>query len=178
MQNKYEKYLGFVFLVAAFIVLLMQCSAVAGILEDSVNGYSFEYPFGWKAQVFPDSKDLVKAEINKEANTGVQIRIYKTKRDLRNFLEWYVEDFMRQMQKHWGGDMVVYDQKFANVAGQECFVVMFDFIRRDNKRWFLKQYLWPVDNGVLVLQSGTLFELRLLNEPEIDSIARSLKFVR
>ena len=178
MGNRGKKFYAFILFIAVVTFFFNQNYVQAGIFEDPVNGYSFEYPFGWKAQGFPNSKNLIKGEINKGKDIGVQIRIYPTKGDLRNFTEWYVEDFMQQMQKHWGGNMVVFDQQFTIVARHECFVVSFDFTRRDNKRWFFKQYLWPIDKGILILQSGTLFKLRLLNEPEIDSIARSLRFIK
>lgn len=178
MGNSRKRCCVLIVLMFVFIVFFNSSHVQADVFEDFVNGYSLEYPFGWKAQAFPDLKDLIKAEINKDNNTGVQIRIYQAKKDFRDFIEWYVDDFMGQMQRHWGGNMVVYDQKFTTIAGHECFVVIFDFTRRDNKHWFFKQYLWPADNGILVLQSGTLFELRLLNEPEIDSIAKSLKFIK
>ena len=178
MVNSRKKYRVLIVFIAAVILFIYQSYVQADVFEDEINGYSFEYPFGWKAQAFSDSKDLVRGEINKDNNTGVQIRIYQKRGDLRDFVKWYVNDFMRQMQKHWGGNMVVYDQQFTTVAGHECFVIIFNFTRMDNKRWFFKQYLWPTDKGILVLQSGTLFELRLLNEPEIDGIAESLKFIR
>lgn len=74
--------------------------------------------------------------------------------------------------------MVISDEEFTTVAGYECFVIILDFIRRDNKRWFLKQYLWPKGPEVLILQFGTMFEMRTLNEPTIDEITKSLKFIR
>ena len=166
-------------LLGAAIVFWVFCNyAQAQVLEDKVNGYSFEYPFDWKAKVFPDSTNVIKGEINKDNNSGLQIRKYPNKGDFRKFVEGYVEEFMQQMQKHWGGEMIIIDKQFTIAAGYECFVISFDFTRRDNKRWFFKQYLWPMETGVLVLQSGTLFELRAFNEPLIDGIAQSLKFIK
>ncbi len=168
----------FIVVFVAVILLFNQSYVRAELLEDTLNGYSFEYPFGWQSRAFPDSENLIKGEINKDNNTGIQIRIYQNAGNFRKFVDWYVDDFMQQMQKHWGGKMAISEEEFTSVAGYECFVVSFDFIRRDNKRWFFKQYLWPNGSEVLILQSGTLFKLRALNEPSIDAIAESLKFLK
>ncbi len=178
MGNSGKRRRAFIVFIAAVILLFNQSRVQAGVLEDKVFGHSFEYPFDWKARAFPDSKNLIKGEINKDNDTGAQIRIYQNAGNFRKFVDWYVDDFVQQMQKHWGGKMVISDKKFTSVAGYECFVISFDFTRRDNKRWFFKQYLWPNGSEVLILQSGTLFELRTLNEPSIDWIAKSLKFIK
>ncbi|MCK4993701.1 MAG: hypothetical protein KAS13_01470 [Candidatus Omnitrophica bacterium] len=177
MGNRVEK-CGALIVLIAVIVLFVNCSYVqAQVLEDKVNGYSFEYPFDWKAKAFPNSRNLIRGEITKDNNTGAQIRIYQNTGNFRKFVDKYVDDFMRQMQKHWGGEMIISDEKFTIVAGYECFVISFDFTRKDNKRWFFKQYLWPKGAQILILQSGTLFELRTLNEPSVNRIAESLQFM-
>ncbi len=178
MGDSWKRYGLFFLFIAAVILLFNQSRVQAAVLEDTVNGYSFEYPFDWKARAMPASKNLIKGEVNKDNNTGVQIRIYQNTGNFRKFVDWYVDDFMQQMHKHWGGKMRIINEEFTSVAGYECFVISFDFTRRDNKRWFLKQYLWPDGSEVLILQSGTLFELRTLNEPAIDWIAKSLKFIK
>ena len=175
MGNKKKAYFLIIIIAVVVMVLSSQIDLWAQVLKDEQNGYSFEYPFGWQAKVFKNSRNLVKGEIVKDKDTGLQIRIYETKNNLQDFVEWYTADFIRQMEGHWGGDMVVFDQQFTNIAGRECFVVIFDFVRKDNKRWFLKQHMWLIEGGILVLQSGTPFELRLLSEPDIYKIARSLK---
>lgn len=166
------------------IVLIIVCfflaypnHLLAGVLIDNINGYSFEYPDQWKAKKFPNSKNLIKGEINKNNNTGMQIRVYPSKEDFREFVQDYVNDFMQQMQKHWSGQMVIISKEYTIVSGYDCFVVSFDFTRKDKKRWFFKQYLWPRDNDVLIIQSGTTYQLRSLNEPLIDEVAKSLKFI-
>ncbi len=176
MGNSAKKYGRLIILIAA-ILFSLNCEYVqAQVLEDLAFGYSLEYPFDWQARVFPDSKNLIRGEINKNNNTGIQLRIYPHVGEFHKFVDWYVDDFMQQMQKHWGGEMVISHEEFTIVAGYECFVISFDFTRRDNKHWFFKQFIWPKEDNMLILQSGTLFELRALNEPSIDWIAKSLKF--
>lgn len=178
MNNSKKNYNMLIVLMLA-VILFCNCKNVqAQVLEDPAYGYSFEHPYDWKAKFFPNSKNLIRGEINKDNNTGAQIRIYPLRESFRNFVDGYVDDFMQQMQKHWGGEMVIIEREFTIVAGYECFFISFDFTRRDNKRWFFKQYLWPKGSEVLVLQSGTQFELRALNEPTIDWIADTLKFNR
>lgn len=176
MVNSGKKYGILGLLILIFVIFYNSGYAQAQVLEDRACGYSFAYPFGWKAQVFPNSKNLIRGEINKNNNAGVQIRIYQNTGNFRGFVDKYVDDFMQQMQKHWGGQMTVSEEEFTRVAGYECFVISFDFTRRDNERWLFKQYLWPKGPDMLILQAGTLFELRALNEPAIDEIAGSLKF--
>lgn len=58
MDNSRKKYCVLVVFIIVFILLFNQRYVQAVMLEDEVNGYSFEYPYDWKAAVFPDSKIL------------------------------------------------------------------------------------------------------------------------
>ena len=147
----------------------------AGTLSDGQNGYSFEYPFNWTGKTFPGSHDLVKGEMVRDNKTGSQVRVYPNNGSADDFYEWYVTDFMKQMEGHWGGKMYVLNKEYLNIGGVPCFVVTFDFTRRDTSRWFFKQYLWPRRGNMLVLQAGTPYEHRQLDEPAFDSIAGSIE---
>jgi len=164
-----------VFLGIMFGLFIVAQCVYAGVLVDEKNNYSFEYPFDWQVEHFPNSKDLVKADMIKNKATGVQVRVYRNKRSARDFYERHVTDFMEAMEGHWGGDMVVLNKQEKKLGGYDCYMVSFDFTRRDGSRWFLKQHLWPRNGEILMLQSGTPYKYRNLDEPAFDSIAGSLE---
>jgi len=153
--------------------------AQAETLEDSVNGYKIEHPLDWSATTFPNSTDLVKANIFKDSTTGVQVRIDSSRdMDFDSFVKWYSDDFMKQMQGRWGGSIEIIEQKNISLAGENCSVTTFDLKRDDGQRRFFKVYLIPHDGKIYLMQCGSPFDARSSIEPIIDSIAGSFSFTR
>lgn len=166
------------FILILFSVIWFK-AAQAVTLEDSVNGYKLEHPLDWGATTFPNSTDLVKANIFKDSVTGVQVRIDSLRgMDFDSFVKWYNDDFMKQMQGRWEGVIEIIEQKNIFLAGQNCSVTAFDLKRGDGQRRFFKVYLIPYAGKVYVMQCGSAFDTRSNNEPIIDSIASSFSFTR
>ncbi|MFH0827239.1 MAG: hypothetical protein V1923_05105 [Candidatus Omnitrophota bacterium] len=160
-----------------FVALLMVSATNAEVLEDEQNGYRIHYPFGWQVTRFPNSADLVKANINRDSSTGLQVRIYPTNgRDFNSFVDWYVKDFMLQMKGGPRGNISLIDKNFTYIGVNEGCMISFDSLKEDGSRWFMKEYLIPAGDKVYVLVSGTIFSSREQNEPLLDSIAQSLEF--
>ncbi len=171
------KYMVMVILVGIICVPFAFSSEFL-MCADTKNGYRMHYPSDWKIDQFPDSEDLVKAEIIKDDQTGLQVRVYEnTGEGLNAFLQWYVPDFDVKMRSRWGGEMKVINQQYKMFDKHRGFVVSFDFTRKDGKHYFFKQYLVSKESKVYVIQCGTLFDLREENEDIFDSIADSFELI-
>lgn len=170
----YKTILLFLFLLLCFLNF-----ASAEVLNDKVNGYKLEYPANWKKEEFFNSRDLVKANIMKDKITGVQVRLESNRNmDFNGFKQWYVGDFINQMQARWGGSINIVDQGCVIIAGRTGCFFSFDMLRQDNQGRFFKVFLVPYKNNMLILQCGTSFSERKKNEPVINSIAKSIVFIK
>ncbi|MBI4707475.1 MAG: hypothetical protein HY761_06075 [Candidatus Omnitrophica bacterium] len=165
-------FLGFVMLI------LFPAITLALVLEDKVNNYRVDYPSDWSAQSTPNSTDVIKAQIIKDNQTGLQVRIdYNRYGDWSQFVDNYIKRFIGDMQGHWQGKAAILEKRYDTINGHEVAIVSIDFLRGDSQRFFFKHYLWPHGNKVYLIQSGTPFENRFRYEPVIDSIARSFNFI-
>lgn len=172
---------NFKFILVLILTASLTISAYAGdkILKSEKWGFKFSYPSTWKGKTIPSSTDLVKGSINKDNKTGMQIRLYANRKgNFKSFVNWYVKDFIKQMEGHWGGKIKIVGKSYKKIGKHDGCTISLDFKRADNKRYFFKQYLWPKGNKVYVIQSGTPYSLRYANEPAMDSIAESFDSVK
>lgn len=167
-----------VFFLGVVMLFLFPVITLALVLEDRVNNYRVDYPSDWSAQSTPNSTDVIKAQIVKDGQTGLQIRIdYNGYGSLKQFVDNYVKRFVLDMQGHWQGKATILENRYTTINGHEAAVISIDFLRGDSQRFFFKHYLWPHGNKVYFIQSGTPFENRSRYEPVIDSIARTFNFI-
>lgn len=167
-------FLGFILLVFASGVNAEQYAK----LEDSFNKYSLEYPSSWKLKKTPKSNDLIKAHLDKGNDSGLQVRIYNNNKKFEDFVNWYIQDYKKQMETHHKGKMKVVKARFTIPGGPKAYYISIDFVSGKNERWFVKQYLWPRRDKVYLIQSGCLYKDRKEFEPVIDKIAYSFRFLR
>ncbi len=161
------------FLVTA-VFLLNPLLAHSETYEDSASGYRLEYPAGWRIKVLSNAGNLVKINITKDAWTGIQLRIYPNQGDFNSFLSPYTDDFIKQMQKRWGGEVKVMDINSIWVSRIGGLSETFDFVKGDNSRLFLKHYFIPRNDKVYVFQGGGPYDDRFSYESAFDSIVQSL----
>ncbi len=160
--------------LAAVVFLLNPLPAHSETYEDSTNGYRLEYPSGWRIKVKSGSGDTVKLNITKDYIIGIQVRIYQNQGDFNSFIGPYTEDFIKQMQKRWGGEPKVMDINSIWVSRIGGLSETFDFVKGDNTRLFLKHYFIPKNDKVFVFQGGGPYDDRFSYEPDFDSIVQSL----
>jgi len=168
-----------IILLSLSCIILVSGSSYAGEIRDKKNGYILKYPARWKARENPNSTNLIKASIDKDGETGLQVRIYRNKSgNFKKFAEWYVKDTIRQMEGHWGGKMRIIQKGYRRIGKNKGFAVSFDLKRKDGRRYFLKQYMWPRGKKVYLIQSGTPYNKKTTIEPTLDSIANSFDFLK
>lgn len=149
----------------------------AKTLTDKKNGYSLKYPSTWTAKTYPNSKDLVKGDISKGNDAGINIRLNPNYQDsFKEFVSWFVKDFRNQMESHWKGKMTTIDKGYYSIDGRKSFIITFDFKKENGERWIFKDYLVPKnDKEVFVFQGGVEYSKKDEYLPILDKIIKSLK---
>ena len=180
-MNSSNKFLPLLIIVlTAFLALACFNSCFAKELKDTKWGYRVEYPSDWTVKTFPDSKDLVKADINKKDNSsGIQVRIYpNSSGDFKKFAQWKTKEFTDGMKGHWGGTMKVVSKGFKKLGKHNGFSATYELTRGDGKKLLLKEYMWPSGKQVYVMQGGMPYKDRAGVEPILEGIARSFDFLK
>lgn len=143
-------------------------------------GYKTKYPVTWTARSMPNSTDLVKADFSsRNRKGGVQVRIYpNTGGDFDKFCKWYVAQFVKDMQKQWGGSITVLRQRKCKIGRNEGYLVDYDFKRGDGKRFYLINHIWPRGDKVYLFQSGCPFDSKGSFESLVTEMANDFDFVK
>jgi len=166
-------------LILISVIFLIQGFAFSesATLLDKKNGYSLRYPASWSAKTYPNSKDLVKGDISKGDEVGINIRINPIHQDsFAGFIKWFVDDFKNQMEGHWKGKMTIIDRGYFTIAGRKSFIITFDFKKDNGQRWIFKDYLVPKNkNEIFVFQGGVEYNKKDEYLPTLDKIIESLK---
>ncbi len=169
-----------IMVMTAFMVIACFNSCFAKELKDTKWGYRVEYPNDWTVKTFPNSKDLVKADINKSDNSaGIQVRIYPNDSgDFKKFAQWKTKEFTDGMKGHWGGNMKVVSKGFKKIGKHDGFSATYELTRGDGQKLLLKEYMWPSGKQVYVMQGGMPYKDRTGVEPILEGIARSFDLLK
>lgn len=144
--------------------------------HDSQLGYQLDYPVSWKAQKINEA--LVKANLNKDNTSGLQIRIHPV------FSEVFDEpkagrmsnSYIQSMTGHRGGHMEVVFEGLKRLGKRDIYTFYYDFQRADHQRWFLAHYLFQDPKGrIFQLQGGSKWEDRGAIEPLLEGMVGSLE---
>lgn len=148
--------------------------------SDTKWGFKTKYPVSWMARSMPHSKDLVKADFSSKDKTGgVQVRIYPNAgKDFETFCNWYVAQFVKDMEKRWGGKMKILENRKGKIGKNEGQIIVYDFKRGDGKRFYLINHLWPNDKRVYLFQSGCPFERKDHFNPIVSAMAEAFDFIK
>jgi len=147
--------------------------------QDEDGYYSVQYPFDWELEDHSFKNEMIRADISREAHTGIQIRIIrKSSTDLVEFTESYINQFMNEMESHWKGSIEEIERSFKYIDGNYGCKSSIIFEREDGENWLFIEYIWLRNSYTLVFQCGTKLELRSVKEPILDKIAASLEFLK
>ncbi len=147
--------------------------------HDRKGRYEIKYPASWTLNDKTAAKHMIRADISHGDDIGFQIRMYNNADvPFDQFFNRYTKQFATQMQGHWGGTITREDVQFGEV-GQKYPSARCSFIakRKNGQEWLLKQYLWSSGRQVIALQSGMPLNQRDKNEPQLDRIAETFRFL-
>jgi hypothetical protein len=148
------------------------------VFADAGGGYRLHVPPGWSLSDNSRADQLIRADLTKGSDTGVQIRLEALGGSgFESFAREYTGKFERDMRGHWGGTIRELERRDAELGGNDCYIVSLQADRPNGEAWFLKEYLISHGNRVVALQCGTKMGERLLYEPVFDGIAGSLEFI-
>lgn len=179
MRNRYYLLTLLVLLIGGIVFSKPLLAQQYGQMKDTFNKYKIEFPLAWKAVKSPHSKDLIKAEFEKNKETGLQVRIYKTKSNFKNFVDWYVGNYTKQMTQHYHqSTLTVLKKQFSKPPSPRWFYVSFDFTQKPGYRYYVIQYVFPRQNEMFVLQAGCPYAERHSFESTVLRMAKSLTFLK
>jgi hypothetical protein len=147
--------------------------------HDQGGGYQIQYPSNWMLDDKTAVNQMIRANISRAETVGFQIRMYDAVNDdFDEYVDWYADQFIEDMQGHWGGEMSLAGQEHGLIGKHPGCRLSYTLNRRDGEKWFFKHYLWPQGKRVIVLQCGTPVELRQQTKPVLDKIAETFEFVQ
>jgi hypothetical protein len=167
------------------VVVTSEPSCIDGLCTDNktayidqTNGFQLQYPDAWEVQNMSLSKSLIKANFNKDGQTGAQLRVETNVIvPLQVFINSSKQQFIKGMESHWQGDMQTLDEGSLYLSQETCVFIAYHFIRGDQKSYFFKHYFWKKDQTVYYFQAGTPYSERVKVEPLLDQMANSLQFI-
>jgi hypothetical protein len=149
--------------------------------HDKGGNYQIDYPADWTLTDRSRSGKMIRADLHKGNSVGFQIRIVKQgNTSFESFASAFIQRFMNEMSNHWKGEMTELSRDFGWIGAHEGCSVRIMMDRGNGQRWFFKEYLWPMVDGsdrVVVFQCGTRAKDQAENEPILDAVAQSLKFI-
>jgi len=146
--------------------------------KDRAGGYLVSYPKGWLLVSKSGENGMIRADISKGNEAGLQIRKYTLGKQSRDeFVHDYLDTFVSEMENHWSGQFtqLSYDKRDLNESSY--YRVEYSFLRGDGQKWFFIEYVWIQDETAIAFQCG--IEERLVEKyrGEFDLIADSFRFV-
>ncbi len=150
--------------------------ALSGTFVDREMGYSLSFPADWKLQDHQKQGGLIRADISRGSQVGVQVRVDRTGGDdFDAYVDRYETRFRNDMSAHWKGGLTG-AQRECGVIGNAAGCKLSATLRRgDGQEWWLVQYLWPHDTRVVILEAGAPAATRRDNEPLIQRVADSVQ---
>lgn len=145
--------------------------------QDLTGGYTLTYPSDWKLQDSSYKDEFIRADLYKGNDIGLQIRLYNLNNQiLDDFITDYVKQFQEDMKKRWNGEMEILNRRTIAGKNGEFRQIEINFTKNDGERWTFIEYVWQLDDKILVFQSGYLTEKVIEGKSKLDKIANSLKF--
>jgi hypothetical protein len=147
-------------------------------LTDQREGYVVDVPLGWSVEDRTAGAQVIRADLTRET-TGLQIRVMNAAGSptVDEFMPGHVDRFSGEMAAHWGGTLDVVHRECRLLGRHHGCKTALVHQRPDGKAWFLVQYAWVRDGRAYVMQAGAPNEERSTQEPLLDSVATSFRWV-
>jgi hypothetical protein len=146
------------------------------VFRDVTGGYQIQYPSDWHLDDKTAPDGLIRADIARDGSAGFQIRLQReVKTDFDSFVEAYISKFKQDMIDYWGGTMTEAGRSFGPLGDHEGFRLSLLMKRVDGQEWLFKQFLWPHEDAIIIIQAGVMLDLREEAEPILDAIAETFE---
>jgi len=148
------------------------------LLVDDWGGYEVAVPEGWRLKDHTHTKNWIRADLVRSKTCGLQIRVYRDNaKPFDAFVDDFAETFIEEMEGHWGGEIREESRRFGAIGIHDGCRMALVHTRRDGQEWLFLEYLWPREDRVVLFQCGTLLEDRYSDEPSLDNLAATFRFL-
>lgn len=146
-------------------------------LTDQREGYVVDVPVGWTVEDRTAGAHMIRADLTR-GSTGLQIRVMNAgSATVEGFMSGHVDRFSGEMASHWGGTIDGVHRECRPLGRHHGCKTALLHHRPDGKAWLLVQYAWVRDGRACVMQAGALNEERSTQEPLLDSVAESFRWL-
>ncbi len=138
-------------------------------------GYEFTLPIGWTLYDKSKSGKLIRADITKGNNSGIQIRLTKCKAE--NFENWVnksIEKYKTDMSQHHKGEIKETDRENVNIGDGAVSVSLYAKWA-SGKEWYFQEVFILFGDKVVIMQGGALWANHEGFASEFCTIAESFK---
>jgi hypothetical protein len=146
------------------------------VFQDVKGGYLIRYPSDWKLEDKTESDGLIRADVARDGAAGFQIRLQRdVSADFEAFVESYIDKFKQDMIDYWGGTMTEIGRSYGPIGIHKGFRLDLILKRVDGQEWLFKEFLWPHEDKVIIIQAGVMLDKREETEPILDAIAETFE---
>ncbi len=141
-------------------------------------GYSLEVPGGWSLSDRTAGDGLIRADIQREDDMGIQVRLVPLSGSgFSTRTSSMLSDYRADMSGHWGGRMAETD-RITPEAGERALTVRFRATRDDGSAWYLQESFVSSGDMLVVLQGGCPWDGRAPARSAFDGMVESVSFSR
>lgn len=139
-------------------------------------GYSITVPSGWTVVERPDPDALIRADIYRDEEMGLQVRLSDVEpSSFRSTAEALITDYSMDIASRWGGHCGEVERSFPQ-AGTQSLTTRFQAEYGDGSSWYLQLSLVNRGSMLLILQCGCPWEDRLEGQAAFDGMVESVSF--
>lgn len=147
------------------------------VFKDRTGGYEVSYPKGWLLVSKSNENGMIRADISKSNEAGLQIRKYSIGNQSSDvFVQSYLGTFIEEMESHWSGKFTQLSYDKRDLPESNYYRVEYSFLRGDGQKWFFIEYVWVQNQMGITFQCGIEDRLVEKYRGEFDLIADSFRF--
>jgi len=158
------------------MILILPGPLLAAQFSIPNHNITLTYPDDWQSNTSHEKGSLVLGGVNLNKQTGLQFRMYHTKMTIENFIDWYVKDYIKQMEGHWQGSDMEFTQITKPNLGKTYYTTSFTYKQRDGTVYIIHHYFWPLAGKIFVILGGVPETEQLQHELKFDYVAQSVRF--
>jgi hypothetical protein len=138
-------------------------------------GYRLDVPRGWRIEDRTGRDELIRADLVKSDRAGVQVRLMDCPAGgFDRVVEAAIESYQGDMARHWGGAVDEVGREMFS-AGDQALTVRFRAERQHGGTWYLQESFIRLDDRLVVLQGGCLWDERKGFSDAMDRMAHSVR---
>lgn len=150
-------------------------AAAAGRMFSDPAGYRVPVPEDWQLADHTGKNQLIRADITRDKNAGIQIRLQRcTTGDFNQLTASASRQYRQDMSRHWGGDCVELGSETVS-PGPAVATRRFRLDRKDGQRWYLQLSCVCLRDNLIIMQGGCLWDERDMFADVFDGMVAGIQ---